>query len=147
MSGASDGEVAGFRSSRDFDLSISGASELDMDMETGNFKCEMSGASRLNGDIKAAGSKIVMSGASKIEVEGSGGNIELEASGACKATMEKFTVNDADIELSGASTAKMDVTGKLDIILSGASTLEYSGNPAIGNIDVSGGSRLEKVNR
>jgi hypothetical protein len=147
MSGAVKGEVAGFRSSHDFKLSLSGASELDMDMETGNFDGELSGASRVNGSLKAASSEIVLSGASRFEVDGSGGNINLEASGASKAIMNKFTVNDAAIDLSGASEAKMDISGKLDITLSGVSTLEYYGNPAIGDIDISGGSTLDKANR
>ena len=37
LSGASEGNVTGFRSSDNFDLTLSGASELYMDMETGTF--------------------------------------------------------------------------------------------------------------
>jgi hypothetical protein len=35
------------------------------------------------------------------------------------------------------------VNAKLDISLSGASRLEYSGNPALGNVAVSGASTLK----
>jgi hypothetical protein len=147
MSGAVKGEVSGFRSSHDFELLLSGASDLDMDMEAGNFNCDLSGASRVDGKLKAANTDIVLSGASKIEMDGSGGNILLEASGASKAYLGKFTVTDATIELSGASETKLDITGKLGVSLSGVSTLEYSGNPTIGDTDISGGSSMDKVTR
>jgi hypothetical protein len=144
MSGASEGIVSGFNSSQDFNLSLSGASELEMDMETGAFRCDMSGASQVNGRLKAASCDIELSGASDIKLEGSGGNIRLDVSGASDVTMAAFTVNDADIELSGASHAGLDINGRLDVNLSGASSLEYSGNPSLGSIDLTGGSDIDR---
>ena len=142
LSGASEGNVTGFSSSHNFELTLSGASELNMDMETGAFICEMSGASEVSGYLKATSCDIDLSGASGIELTGSGGNIRLEASGASDMDLANFTVNDADIDFSGASDASMDINGRLDVELSGASTLEYSGNPILGELDLSGGSEL-----
>jgi hypothetical protein len=147
MSGASEGSVTGFRSSYDFDLTLSGASELNMDMETGAFEGELSGASEVSGHLKATNCDIELSGASETTLDGSGGNIRLEASGASDIDLDNFTVNDADINLSGASDASLDINGKLDVSLSGASLLEYSGNPTLGNFDVTGGSELERRQR
>jgi len=143
LSGASEGNVTGFKSSQDMDCGISGASELDMDVETGNFECEISGASEVAGYLKATSCDIVLSGASQIEINGSGGNIRLGASGASRADLIGFTVNDADIELSGASEGSLDIKGRLDVTLSGLSTLEFSGNPTLGDFNLSGGSELE----
>lgn len=144
LSGAARGDVSGFRSSQDFDLSLSGASELDMDMETGDFKCEASGASEVTGYLKAASCDIELSGASQIEVSGSGGNIRLDASGASQANLDHFTINDADIELSGASSADLNVNGRLDADLSGLSEVRYEGNPTLGTISKSGGSEIDR---
>jgi hypothetical protein len=144
LSGASEGNVTGFRSSQDIDLTLSGASELDMDMETGAFECEISGASKVTGYLKATSSDIALSGASRIEINGSGGDIKIDASGASRVNLANFTVNDADIDLSGASDATLDINGRLDVTLSGASTLRYSGNPTLGTINISGGSELER---
>lgn len=144
MSGAVRGDVSGFRSSHDFELSLSGASKLDMDMETGAYVCEESGASEVTGYLKATSADIELSGASQIEVSGSGGNIRLDASGASQADLDHFTVNDADIELSGASNADLYVNGRLDADLSGLSELKYEGDATLGTISKSGGSEIER---
>ena len=144
MSGASEGTVTGFISSDDFALSLSGASELEMDMETGAFHGELSGASEVMGNLTAASCGIVLSGASEIELTGSGGNINIDASGASQVRLVSFTVGDASIDLSGASDTNMKINGMMDATLSGASTLYYSGNPTLGDTDITGGSSLER---
>lgn len=144
ISGASEGNVKGFKSSQDMDCTISGASDLDLDIETGNFECEISGASEVSGYLKATSCDISLSGASKIELDGSGGNIKIEASGASQADLGYFPVNDADINFSGASDGTLDINGRLDVKLSGLSTLEFSGNPTLGDLDISGESELER---
>jgi hypothetical protein len=144
LSGASHGEVSGFKSSTDFELSMGGASELDIDMEVGKLKADISGASTVNGNIKATESNIDLSGASRINLEGSGGDTSLSASGASRASLADFSVDDADIDLSGASEATVNVAGKMNVELSGSSTLRYSGSPALGKMDISGSSHIEQ---
>ena len=144
LSGASEGDATGFSSSGDFEVNLSGASELYMDVEADYFICDMSGASEVSGYLKATSCDVNLSGASQIELSGSGGNIKLEASGASDTDLENFTVNDAKIDFSGASDGSLEINGRLDVDLSGASSLEYSGNPTLGEIDLSGGSELER---
>lgn len=48
----------------------------------------------------------------------------------------------ADVWLDGASSASIDTEGLLNIEVSGSSTLNYSGNPTLGKIDISGDSGL-----
>jgi hypothetical protein len=144
LSGAAKGSAKGFKSAKDFDGTFSGASELDMDMETGSFKFEASGASRVTGRLEATGADFALSGASRAKLDGSAGNIKLDGSGASQADLADFTVNDADINLSGASHASLVINGKLDVTLSGASSLEYGGNPTLGNLDITGGSQLRR---
>ena len=55
-----------------------------------------------------------------------------------------FPVNNTDVKLSGASTGTVNLSGKLDADLSGASKLNYSGEPTVGAINISGGSTLSK---
>ena len=143
LSGAAEGIVKGFKSSNDFDLQVSGASNLDIDMEAGDLKANVSGASRANGYLKAASSNIEVSGASRITLTGSGGDITIGVSGASQANLENYAVANADVELSGASQANMDISGKLNADLSGASHLEYGGKPAMGRVDTSGGSSIK----
>ena len=144
LSGASQGSALGFKSAEDFNLKLSGASRLDMDMTTGYFTSELSGASSINGRLTATGSDIDISGASHMNLTGSGGDIKLHSSGASSVDFVYFTVNNADFELTGASHASLDVRGRLDVTLSGASNMKYLGNPTLGKVDVSGASDLEK---
>jgi len=143
LSGASRGKAQGFKSSHDFDLLLSGASTLDMDMETGNVDFKISGASEVTGHLEASDTRVELSGASTLDIEGSAGNTVLRASGASEAALPNFTVNDADIQLSGASDAIIYINGRLDVNLSGGSSLEYGGNPTVGNFSVTGGSKFK----
>jgi hypothetical protein len=146
LSGATRGEISGFSSIGDFNVSLSGASSLDMEgiaAEVINFK--LSGASHLTGDIVAGGdADVELSGASRVTLAGSASDLRLDASGASNAGLGDFPVDDADINLSGASRATVNLDGRLDADLSGASHLEYLGEPTLSNLETSGGSSVSR---
>jgi hypothetical protein len=144
LSGASEGKATGFKTSHDFTLTLSGGSSLEMDIETGDFKSELSGASELDGRLVVEDADFKMSGASKVTLEGSANSIRIDGSGASEAIMPLFTVNHADIELSGGSEAELTVNGRLDVNLSGASEVIYGGDTTLGNYNLSGSSNLER---
>lgn len=144
LSGAVKGTISGFKSSADFRLVVSGASSLKIDgIEVGNTNFEVSGASKVSGSINATDVKLEVSGASNIELEGAANNITLSASGTSKLNLANLPLNYANINLSGASEATIYAREKLDTVLSGASTLYFLANPAIGNISVSGASTIK----
>jgi hypothetical protein len=142
LSGASEGDVNGFKSTTDFSLHVSGASGADLDMETGRFTAEVSGASNVKGRLTADGSDIEVSGASDFDLTGKGGNTKLKCSGASTASLRYFEVEDADVVCSGASNGSLNISGRLDAELSGASDFNYYGSPTLGDIEVSGASDL-----
>ncbi len=144
LSGATKGTITGFKSSEDFSLVVSGASSLEtFDVEVGDAEFEVSGASRVSGNMTADDAEFEVSGASSIELSGSADNIILEVSGASRVDLADFALNDADVDLSGASEATLNVKGRLDTALSGASRLYFYGNPTMGNISVSGASTIK----
>jgi len=65
-----------------------------------------------------------------------------DAEGASRVDLRDFTAESADITLIGNSTGTVNVTGKLDAELGGASQLSYIGDPTIGSIKTSGASTL-----
>ena len=162
-SGATHGTISGFDSADNLDLEISGASRVNlMDITTGDIEgsisgassveidisaddvaLELSGASRVDGSLVANDMLMDVSGASRIQLDGSANDIEIDTSGASLIRFSDFTVDNADISLSGASTCKIHVTGRIDIDLSGASKLTYIGTPILGGINLSGGSTIE----
>jgi len=144
LSGASNGTVAGFKSSEDFILEVSGASSVDMDdIEVGDIGFTISGASKVSGNVTAGDASFTVSGASKAELGGSGNNILLNASGASTVNLVDFPLNDAVVHLSGASEATLNVKGRMDCILSDAARLYFLGNPTMGNISVTGASTIK----
>jgi len=56
--------------------------------------------------------------------------------------MTDFVTADADVTASGASHIIVNTTGRLDAEASGASNVDYLGQPTLGNISASGGSNV-----
>jgi len=145
FSGATHGTVQGFSSSHDLILDISGASRLNMlNMSTGDIETDISGASRVSGNVTAGDAEFDVSGASTVQLQGSASDLVIEASGASSVELADFPVNNADVELSGASRGTINLDGRLDADLSGASNLKYIGEPTMGDINTSGASTLSK---
>ena len=144
-SGATNGIVSHFSSTDDLDFTVSGASSVELvKIVAGDVSFQVSGASTVSGDIKAEDIDLDVSGAGSVQLEGSASDIEIEASGASQLKLASLTVNDADITLSGASDCTLNLSGRLDTKLSGASTLEYIGEPTLGKMDITGASTLKK---
>jgi hypothetical protein len=128
------------------DLTVSGASRgtvSDFSSSEG-LNVTVSGASRVTGDITAGDIGFDVSGASIVQLEGSADDMVALVSGASTFNVGDFTVNNANVKISGASTGIINLGGRLDADVSGASTLLYIGEPTMGTIDVSGASTLRK---
>ena len=145
LSGATRGTVSGFSSTENLDIDVSGASSVELaDVSAGDIKFDVSGASKATGDITASDADFDVSGASTLQLEGSAKDIIVEAGGASRVKLSGFTVNNANINLSGASTGTVNLDGRLDANLSGASKLEYIGEPTLGTMNITGASTLNK---
>jgi hypothetical protein len=143
LSGATKATVSGFDSSADFALDLSGASSVTMsEMSAGDMSLEASGASRVTGSIAAGDAEFDVSGASTVTLAGSANDIVIGASGASHVGLGDFPVDNAEVNLSGASRATVNPSGRLDVDLSGASNLSYIGEPTMGDISISGGSTM-----
>jgi hypothetical protein len=77
-------------------------------------------------------------------MEGAANNITLKTTGASKAELGKFPTQNADVEISGASNGTINLNGKLNADVSGASNLYWSGTPIMGDIQTSGASNLRR---
>ncbi len=142
LSGASRGDITGFRSSADFDLDVSGASQLTVDMEAGKTNVDVSGASRVTGQLKSQDTQFEVTGASRCELNGSAADTNIKVSGASQTLLANFPIQNADLNVSGASRATVATDSTLNVNVSGASSVEYSGNPSLNKVSVTGASRL-----
>lgn len=125
LNSASRMTIKDFKSPKDFNVKITGASNLEGSIETGNVKLDASGAS-------------------KVKLKGSAKKATISASGACNLQLGDFALETANVKLTGACKAAVNVKTKLDYSLSGASNLQYQGNPAIGQARSSGASSLRR---
>jgi hypothetical protein len=143
LSGASKAAVTGFLVTHSLDFELSGASQMNLGPTiASNSDFKLSGASRATGDIQMDDGKLDLSGASTLELSGSGDDIAIRGSGASSLTLPDFELATAEVNLSGASRAVISVSNRMDINLSGGSRLEYSGDPKLGSLNVSGGSTI-----
>ena len=129
-------------------LELSGASKAEFtQFESADpFELRVSGASEAMGDIEAGDVTIKVSGASDVRLEGKGRNLLLEVSGASHANLKQFTVQDAAIDISGASEVIVHVNGDLNVSASGASDVTYVGNAILGDMETSGASSIQSGN-
>jgi hypothetical protein len=128
---------------------FSGASHVNLrgfnDEEQMNIT--VSGASHLAGDsIQADKLVLELSGASHAKLSGRIAKLDLELSGASHLNAEELLSRDADIEASGASHAQVTIQKSLQVEASGASKVEYRGNPMNLTKDVSGASTVRRAN-
>ena len=127
LSGAAHAEISGFAVEHAVNFDLSGASRLAGAINTGSLNCRLSGASRL-------------------QLSGIGDDLVAHASGASSLRLGDFVCEDADIDFSGASHGTVHIQGTLDARLTGASSLNYKGNPTLGSVSTSGASTLRDAN-
>ena len=120
FSGAANAEVSGFAPVNRMDVSLSGASLVQLSLNASEIHFSLSGASQLR-------------------LNGEGQLLEGNISGASILTAFEYYTDKAELVVSGASNAKVSVANQLKGSASGASLVVYRGNPEL-NISASGSS-------
>lgn len=123
FSGATNSVIEGFGRTTDLDVQLSGASKSTIDGDWDAITLDISGASDLN-------------------LHGQGLNLSGNLSGASRIDAFDYPVDNADLDLSGASTARVLVGKSLKVKASGASTLRFRGNPEVRS-NLSGSSTVK----
>ena len=110
---------------------------------THDFTINLSSGSHVTGDIDVGDADFNLSSGSHITLAGSADDLEADGSSGSHFNMEDFALNNADITLSSGSHAAINMSGTLDVNLSSGSHVTYTGNPTMGDINVSGDSTLK----
>jgi hypothetical protein len=129
-----------------YKLELSGGSRADIDgfSSTHTFVADLSGGSQINGDLVAGDITMYLSGGSQVNLEGAGEDLFIDASGGSHLDLENFPITNAAIYMSGGSRATINISGTLDVDLSGGSRVEYVGTPTLGDLEMSGESKVER---
>lgn len=127
-------------------LRASGASSIkgDEEINAKDLAIGTSGASDINININSENTIVDVSGASDLIIEGKTNVLKGEVSGASNFIAKNLVSGKAFLEVSGASDAKINVTEEMNVDVSGASTLKYSGNPGVRKVESSGASDVHR---
>lgn len=104
-----------------------------------------SGASKVNMELVANNVTTKGSGATEISLKGQAASHTLELTGSGKVSALDFVVNKYTIHTTGASECQINVLNELDVRSTGASDVEYRGNPSTINNNKTGASTIKKI--
>lgn len=105
-------------------------------------KAEGSGGSRYTiSGFDSPVMEIELSGGSRVELTGTGRSLEVEMSGGSELDARGFPVENADVDASGGSIARLSCSNRLTGELSGGSRIFVDGRPSQ-RVKTSGGSRV-----
>ncbi len=125
FSGASNAHVSRFSGVKNFDIEVSGASKVNIDLVADKVSMDLSGASSLT----LIGKCTVLNG---------------EVSGASSFKGSDFPTREVSIEASGASSAAVLASGVIHAEASGASSIRYSGDVKDIHSSTSGASSVKR---
>jgi len=108
------------------DLSVSGAGDIKMEVD----------APKLSADISGSGT---------VDLKGQTKDFELGLSGAGKARCFEMLSENTEVDISGAGSADVYASVKLDAEVSGAGSVKYKGNASNVNQQVSGAGSVKKA--
>ena len=111
----------------DLSLDVSGAGDIKMEVDAPKIKAEVSGSGSIN-------------------LKGQTKEAELELTGAGRAHCYDLLSENTRVDISGAGSAEVYASVKLDAEVSGAGTVNYKGNATNVSQHVSGAGSVNKVN-
>ena len=128
---------------KEIDFSGASTSKVEGFNNLNELEIDLSGSSRATFITRARLYEIDLSGASELDIEGSAQEIEVDLSGSSQLNAFDMTTEKATLDVSGASTSRVNVTRQLSVRASGASKVRYRGNPQISS-NLSGSSKVER---
>ena len=123
VSGASRANISG--SFVDIEMDLSGASRTALTADGEDLRIEASGTAVAESEGEYENAEFETSGVSNITVNGMAATLNVDASGTSSVDALNMHVDTAEVNLSGASVCKTDVSGSLKTECTGASTLSY----------------------
>jgi hypothetical protein len=100
--------------------------------------------SSLNGYLDVDNIDLNLSEGSQVNLKGVATRLQLECSGKSKLDFSDFVLSSANVRVIGASEAILNVNGRFDVIMEGASKIQYLGNPVFYNTSISGDSTMSR---
>lgn len=125
-SGAGGFYSKGVLKSDEIELSCSGSTGADLDVDTRKME-------------------VALSGSSNIKLKGSATEAEYKISGSADIAAFDLVGDEVEVKISGSGNANVTANKKLDVKVSGSGSVKYKGTPGSVDQRVSGSGRISKV--
>jgi hypothetical protein len=135
------------------EVSLSGSSEYFGNIEANSIDLDLSGASSFEGNFESSLLDLELSGASGAKLIGKTTTLKIDLSGASNIVRQiidgqyALECDHCEGSMSGASEAYIHCNNSIQVSLSGASELHYTGNALTSGCSVSGGSNISRDGR
>jgi hypothetical protein len=126
------------------EIEASGACDIESvnAFKLDELELDVSGASEINFDLNLDRLEADFSGASDVKLAGTAGEMEMDISGAGELDALELEAEKVKLDVSGAATAKVYAKTFLEVDVSGAATVKYKGNPQVDS-EVSGAGSVK----
>jgi len=128
-------------------LEASGACDIISEnkiMSDGELVIDMSGSCDADVELNAPKVFADMSGSSDITLKGETKDLVIDGSGSTGVKSMELMAENVQIDISGAGSAEVFASVKLDVDISGAASVTYKGNAAVSQ-KISGSGSVKKV--
>ena len=113
-------------------IKATGFGSIDFDEMTGDdMDFDIRGPIRIKGKLNTDHVMINLAGKSELDLEGQANRMSADLEFASRLNTYDFEVQEAVVEVRGASSAKVNVIKRLEIEEGVASDIDYRGNPEV----------------
>jgi hypothetical protein len=129
-----------------YSIIASGASDIHLVniLEQPKLKLSLTGASDVKGEMNVGALFLECTGASNVELKGRADDAVVRMTGASDAKLYNLQLKAADVSATGACHIRISVSEVLKVSATGASDVDYRGNPVTKNISTSGASNVRR---
>jgi hypothetical protein len=129
------------------ELKLSGATSLSSDhtLSSEDLTISISGAGDMDLKVNAEKLKTMVSGAGNVKISGKAEKHQIKISGVASMNCLNLETLDTDVSISGAGSAKVNATQKINASVSGVGSIEYSGNPQSKQLSTSGAGSIKSI--
>ncbi len=110
-----------------------------------HLELKIAGAAETDLEVYAQSLDISLGGAGEIELKGKVGQANMSLAGAGELDAYDLICEDLEVHTSGAASAKVHATQRLEAHISGAGSLRYQGNPAKVSQHISGAGSIRSA--
>jgi hypothetical protein len=128
-------------------IEVSGSSDIigqNKITSSDELSLDASGAGDIQMEVDAPKVSAGVSGSGSIKLKGQARDLEINISGAGHAYCYDLQTENTTVEISGAGSAQVSASVKLDATVSGAGNINYKGSPAISQ-QISGAGSVNKA--